>query len=85
LKNDFASTSIHKEAFENNYLKWLVNEFQPLHTGESSDSQTLILGLNSKADVPTHKTVKNFLHLKKLEAEKTIKDLWVGNFFIYAG
>jgi len=31
--------------------------------------------------VPTRKTVKKSLHLKQVEAEKTIKDLLVGNFF----
>ena len=39
-------------------------------------------GLNSKAAVPTRKTVKKSLHLKKVEVEKTIKDLLVGKKFI---
>ena len=81
MKNHFTTPSIHKEAFENIHLKWLVNQCQPSHTSKSSDFQNMIHGLNSKAVVPTHKTVKKSLHLKKLEAEKTIKDLLVGNFF----
>jgi len=49
-----------------------------LHTGESSHFQNMILGLNSKVAVPTRKAVKKSLHLKKVEVEKTIKDLLVG-------
>ena len=63
LKNHFTTPSIHKESFENNYLRWIVNECQPLHTGESEDFQNMILGLNKKAAVPTRRTVKMSHHL----------------------
>jgi hypothetical protein len=49
LKNHFTTPSIHKEDFENNYLRWIVNECLPLHMGESKDLQNMILGLNSNA------------------------------------
>jgi len=81
LKQHFTSPSIHKEAFENNYLRWLVNECHALDTGESNDFKTMIIGLNSKATVPTRRTVKKILHVKKIQAETTIKDLLVGKFF----
>lgn len=52
-----------------------------MDTGESADFRQMILGLNSKATVPTRRTVKKSLHLKKVQTENTIKDLLVGKFF----
>jgi len=69
LKNHFTAPSIHKEDFENNYLRWLVNECQPLHTGESSDFHNMILGLNLKGSCPHMQYSEKSLHLKKLETE----------------
>ena len=66
LKSHFTTSIIHKETFENNYLRWLVNECHALDTGESNDFKTMIIGLNSKATVPTRRSVVKKLHVKKV-------------------
>ena len=72
-----------KNNVKESLTRWIIDDCMPYDVVASCSFQGMIHALNANIDIPTQKTVKNWINTLKADTETRMKAMLQGKFFSF--